>query len=74
MSDSILIIGAGVAGINCALNAAKYGTHVYLVDDTASIGGLMARLDKTFPTNDCSPSSAGGKERRLPGGGPLPER
>jgi heterodisulfide reductase subunit A len=54
MSESILIIGAGVAGINCALNAAKYGTHVYLVDDTASIGGMMARLDKTFPTNDCS--------------------
>ncbi|MBN2123320.1 MAG: FAD-dependent oxidoreductase, partial [Deltaproteobacteria bacterium] len=54
MTDSILIIGAGVAGINCALNAAKYGVHVYLVDDTASIGGMMARLDKTFPTNDCS--------------------
>ncbi|MBW1667970.1 MAG: CoB--CoM heterodisulfide reductase iron-sulfur subunit A family protein [Deltaproteobacteria bacterium] len=54
MDNSILIIGAGVAGINCALNAAKYGTHVYLVDDTPSIGGMMARLDKTFPTNDCS--------------------
>lgn len=54
MSDSIMIIGAGVAGINCALNAAKYGAKVYLVDDTASIGGMMARLDKTFPTNDCS--------------------
>lgn len=54
MTDAILIIGAGVAGINCALNAAKYGTKVYLVDDTPSIGGMMARLDKTFPTNDCS--------------------
>ncbi len=54
MNDSILIIGAGVAGINCALNAANYGTHVFLVDDTPSIGGMMARLDKTFPTNDCS--------------------
>jgi len=54
MSDSILIIGGGIAGINCAMNAAKYGTKVYLVDDTASIGGMMARLDKTFPTNDCS--------------------
>jgi heterodisulfide reductase subunit A len=54
MSDEILIIGAGIAGINCALNAAKYGTKVYLVDDTPSIGGMMARLDKTFPTNDCS--------------------
>jgi heterodisulfide reductase subunit A len=54
MSDSILIIGGGIAGINAALNAADYGCHVYLVDDTASIGGMMARLDKTFPTNDCS--------------------
>jgi heterodisulfide reductase subunit A len=54
MNDSVLVVGAGIAGINCALNAAKYGVHVYLVDDTASIGGMMARLDKTFPTNDCS--------------------
>ena len=54
MSEPILIIGGGVAGINCALNVAKYGTKVYLVDDTYSIGGMMARLDKTFPTNDCS--------------------
>jgi len=54
MSDSILIIGGGIAGINAALNAAGYGAKVYLVDDTPSIGGMMARLDKTFPTNDCS--------------------
>jgi heterodisulfide reductase subunit A2 len=54
MSDSVLIVGAGIAGITAALNAADYGRHVYLVDDTASIGGTMARLDKTFPTNDCS--------------------
>jgi heterodisulfide reductase subunit A len=54
MSQPILIIGGGIAGINCALNAAKYGAKVYLVDDTPSIGGMMARLDKTFPTNDCS--------------------
>ncbi|MBW1774400.1 MAG: CoB--CoM heterodisulfide reductase iron-sulfur subunit A family protein [Deltaproteobacteria bacterium] len=52
--DDILVIGAGVAGINCALNVAGYGRKVYLVDDTPSIGGIMARLDKTFPTNDCS--------------------
>ena len=50
----ILIIGGGVAGINAALNAARYGVKVYLTDDTPSIGGMMARLDKTFPTNDCS--------------------
>lgn len=54
MSDSILVIGGGIAGINCAMNAARYGARVYLIDDTPSIGGMMARLDKTFPTNDCS--------------------
>jgi heterodisulfide reductase subunit A len=54
MSDSILVVGGGIAGINCAMNAAKYGAKVYLIDDTPSIGGMMARLDKTFPTNDCS--------------------
>ena len=54
MRDSILVIGGGIAGINCAMNAAKYGAKVYLIDDTPSIGGMMARLDKTFPTNDCS--------------------
>lgn len=54
MAEAILVVGAGVAGINCALNGAAYGSKVYLSDDTASIGGMMARLDKTFPTNDCS--------------------
>ncbi len=54
MPEEILIIGGGIAGINAALNIADYGCKVYLVDDTASIGGMMARLDKTFPTNDCS--------------------
>ena len=54
MNEPILIIGGGIAGINCALNVTKYGTKVYWVDDTPSIGGMMARLDKTFPTNDCS--------------------
>ena len=49
-----MIIGGGIAGINAALNIADYGCKVYLIDDTPSIGGMMARLDKTFPTNDCS--------------------
>jgi len=54
MPEAILIVGGGIAGISAALNAADYGSKVYLLDDTASIGGMMARLDKTFPTNDCS--------------------
>jgi heterodisulfide reductase subunit A len=53
-SDSVLVIGGGIAGIEAALNLADFGFHVYLVEDTPSIGGIMARLDKTFPTNDCS--------------------
>ncbi|UCE75199.1 MAG: CoB--CoM heterodisulfide reductase iron-sulfur subunit A family protein [Methanomassiliicoccales archaeon] len=53
-SDAVLVVGGGIAGIEAALNLADYGLHVYLVEDTPSIGGLMARLDKTFPTNDCS--------------------
>ncbi len=54
MSNSVLVIGGGVAGIEAALNLAEYGLQVYLVDSSPSIGGIMARLDKTFPTNDCS--------------------
>lgn len=50
----MLVIGGGMAGIEAALNLAEFGHHVYLVEDTPSIGGMMARLDKTFPTNDCS--------------------
>lgn len=53
-SESVLVIGGGIAGIEAALNLADFGFHVFLVEDTPSIGGLMARLDKTFPTNDCS--------------------
>jgi heterodisulfide reductase subunit A len=54
MPESVLVIGGGIAGIEASLNLAEYGLEVYLCDDTSSIGGLMARLDKTFPTNDCS--------------------
>lgn len=51
---STLVIGAGVAGIQSALDLADAGYHVYLVEKEPSIGGIMARLDKTFPTMDCS--------------------
>ncbi len=54
MSKSVLIIGGGIAGIEAALNLADYDFQVYLVDNFPTIGGLMARLDKTLPTNDCS--------------------
>jgi len=49
-----LVIGGGVAGINAALDMADSGYQVYLVEKEPSIGGLMAQLDKTYPTMDCS--------------------
>lgn len=49
-----VVIGAGVAGIQTAYDIADHGIHVYLIEREPSIGGHMAMLDKTFPTNDCS--------------------
>ncbi|MFH1434597.1 MAG: FAD-dependent oxidoreductase [Pseudomonadota bacterium] len=51
---SVAVIGGGIAGIQCALDLASVGVKVYLVEKSGSIGGRMAMLDKTFPTNDCS--------------------
>jgi len=52
--DKALVIGAGVAGMQAALDLADMGFQVYLVEKEPSIGGRMARFDKVFPTNDCS--------------------
>ncbi len=52
--DSVLVIGGGVAGVQASLDLADQGFRVYLVEKTPSIGGIMAALDKTFPTIDCS--------------------
>ena len=54
MTKSALVIGGGIAGIQASLDLADRGVHVYLVEKDATIGGAMSRLDKTFPTNDCS--------------------
>jgi len=54
MTKGVLVLGGGVAGIQAALDLADAGIQVYLVERTPSIGGNMIRLDKTFPTNDCS--------------------
>jgi len=53
-NKSVLVIGGGIAGIQAALDLADADFKVYLVEKTASIGGRMAQLDKTFPTLDCS--------------------
>ncbi len=54
MQGSVVVIGGGVAGIQTSLDLTELGFKVYLVERTPSIGGRMAQLDKTFPTNDCS--------------------
>ena len=51
---SVLVLGAGIAGIQASLDLAEMGITVHLVEDTPTIGGRMPQLDKTFPTNDCS--------------------
>ena len=49
-----MVVGGGISGIQAALDLATAGFKVYLVEKTPTIGGKMAQLDKTFPTNDCS--------------------
>ena len=53
-TGAVLVIGAGVSGIQAGLDLAQSGFKVYMVEKTPTIGGRMAQLDKTFPTNDCS--------------------
>ena len=51
---AVMVVGSGIAGIQASLDLANSGMKVYLVENEISIGGVMAQLDKTFPTNDCS--------------------
>jgi heterodisulfide reductase subunit A-like polyferredoxin len=51
---AVMVVGGGIAGMQASLDAAAAGFKVYLVERDISIGGVMAQLDKTFPTNDCS--------------------
>jgi len=51
---AVMVVGSGIAGIQASLDLANSGLKVYLVEKDISIGGVMAQLDKTFPTNDCS--------------------
>ena len=51
---SVLVVGGGIAGMQAALDLADSGFYVYLAEKSAGIGGSMAQLDKTFPTNDCA--------------------
>ncbi|NTV42240.1 MAG: CoB--CoM heterodisulfide reductase iron-sulfur subunit A family protein [Syntrophobacteraceae bacterium] len=53
-TGAVMVVGGGIAGVQAALDLADSGYFVYLVEKSPSIGGVMAQLDKTFPTNDCS--------------------
>jgi len=50
----VMIVGGGISGIQASLDLATAGFKVYLVEKSPAIGGHMAQLDKTYPTNDCS--------------------
>lgn len=54
VQGSVMVVGSGIAGMQTALDLADSGFYVYLVEKSSSIGGVMAQLDKTFPTNDCA--------------------
>jgi heterodisulfide reductase subunit A len=49
-----MVVGGGITGIQAAMDLADAGYFVYLVEKSSAIGGIMAGLDKTFPTNDCA--------------------
>jgi len=54
IKGSVMVVGGGIAGIQAALDAANSGYYVYLVEKNSAVGGKMAQIDKTFPTNDCA--------------------
>lgn len=54
VNRDVVVIGGGIAGIQASLDLAEMGFKVNLVERLPSIGGKMAQLDKTFPTNDCA--------------------
>ncbi|MGD8258128.1 MAG: FAD-dependent oxidoreductase, partial [Desulfobacterales bacterium] len=62
---SVTVIGSGIAGIQTALDIANSGFKVHLVEERPNVGGVMAQLDKTFPTNDCSSCMMGPKLAEL---------
>ena len=53
-TGAVMVVGGGISGVQTALDLAESGFKVYMIERKPSIGGVMAQLDKTFPTNDCS--------------------
>ena len=53
-TGAVMVVGGGITGMQAALDLADSGYYVYLIEKSPAIGGVMAQLDKTFPTNDCA--------------------
>ena len=54
IEGAVMVVGGGISGMQASLDLANSGFYVYLVERSPAIGGKMAQLDKTFPTNDCA--------------------
>jgi heterodisulfide reductase subunit A len=54
LRGAVMVVGGGISGMQAALDMANSGFYVYMIEKSPGIGGVMAQLDKTFPTNDCS--------------------
>ena len=54
VQGSVMVVGGGIAGMQASLDLADSGFFVHMVEKSPAIGGVMAQLDKTFPTNDCA--------------------
>jgi heterodisulfide reductase subunit A len=54
LQGAVMVVGGGIAGMQAALDMANSGFYVYMIEKSPGIGGVMAQLDTTFPTNDCS--------------------
>ena len=54
VQGAVMVVGGGIAGMQASLDLANSGYYVYIVERSPAIGGSMAQLDKTFPTNDCA--------------------
>ena len=53
-TGAVMVVGGGIAGTQAALDLAESGFFVYVVESSSAIGGAMAQLDKSFPTNECA--------------------
>ena len=53
-TGAVMVVGGGIAGMQASVDLADQGFKVYLIESQTAIGGKMAQLDKTFPTNDCA--------------------